>query len=77
MRVAKWDNGLAVGLPETVVTALGLEEGDEVEIRPAGAGTLEVRKVTARQEMLARLRKYRGRLPADFRFDRQEANGRG
>jgi len=30
------------------------------------------RKPTHR-ELLARLRKYRGRLPADFRFDRIEA----
>jgi antitoxin MazE len=77
MRVAKWDDSLAVRLPEAVVEALGLEEGDDIEIRAAGSSVLEVRKVTAPHEMLARLRKYRGRLPAGFRFDRQEANGRG
>ena len=76
MRVAKWDDGLAVRLPEAVVEALGLEEGDEVEVRPAGSGTLEVRKMTAGQEMLVQLRRFRGRLPAGFRFDRQEVNGR-
>ena len=27
-------------------------------------------------EMLKRLRKFRGRLPPDFRFDRQDANER-
>jgi antitoxin MazE len=26
--------------------------------------------------LLARIRKYRGRLPADFKFDRLEANAR-
>jgi antitoxin MazE len=28
------------------------------------------------RELLARLRKFRGRLPADFRFDRLEAHER-
>jgi antitoxin MazE len=77
MRVAKWEDGLVVRLPEAVVDRLGLKEGDDVEIRVAGARALEVQRVTVPREMLARLRKYRGRLPAGFRFDRQEADGRG
>jgi len=28
------------------------------------------------EEMFARLRKYRGKLPADFKFNREEANER-
>jgi len=28
------------------------------------------------EELLARLRQFRGRLPADFKFDREEANSR-
>ena len=31
MRVAKWGNSLAVRLPASVVEALGLQEGDEIE----------------------------------------------
>ena len=31
---------------------------------------------TLRGELIARLRKYRGRLPADFKWDRLEANER-
>ena len=34
----------------------------------------EVTKKPAARELLARLRKFRGRLPADFKFDRLEAN---
>jgi antitoxin component of MazEF toxin-antitoxin module len=37
MRVAKWGNSLAVRLPAAVVEALRLKEGDEIEIRVAGA----------------------------------------
>jgi antitoxin MazE len=76
MQVAKWGNSLAVRLPQSVVEALGLKEGDQIEIQVAGARRFEVTKAPTRQELLARLRKYRGRLPAGFRFDRLEANER-
>jgi len=76
MRVAKWGNSLAVRLPTAVTDALGLKEGDDIEIDVAGARLLEVRGKPAPRELLARLRKYRGRLPADFRFDRLEAHER-
>jgi antitoxin MazE len=36
-----------------------------------------VGKVPDQRELLARLRKYRGRLPKEFRFDRLEAHERG
>ncbi len=32
--------------------------------------------VPTTEELLARLRQFRGRLPADFKFDREEANSR-
>ncbi len=64
-------------LPAAVVEALGLEEGEEIEIHVAGACSLEIARKPSPRELLARLRKYRGRLPADFRFDRLEANERG
>ena len=34
------------------------------------------RRHPARKELLARLRKFRRRLPKDFKFDRLEANER-
>ena len=76
MQVAKWGNSLAVRLPATVVEALALKEGDELEIEVAGARAFEVRKRAGARELLARLRRFRGRLPADFKFDRLEANRR-
>jgi antitoxin MazE len=77
MQVSRWGNSLAVRLPATVVEALGLKEGEEVEIHVVGSRSLEVGRKPSNRELLARLRKYRGRLPADFRFDRLEANDRG
>ncbi len=76
MQVTKWGSSLAVRLPAAVVEALGLKPGDEIEIRVVGARALEVRKPPGGRELLASLRKYRGRLPAGFRFDRHEAHER-
>jgi len=76
MQVAKWGNSLAVRLPVAVVEALQLKEGDEIDVQVAGARLFEVSKRPASGELLARLRKFRGRLPAGFRFDRLEANER-
>ncbi len=77
MQISKWGNSLAVRLPASVIEALGLKEGDDIEIQVAGRGTFEIVKKPGARELLARLRKYRGRLPADFRFDRLEAHERG
>jgi antitoxin MazE len=76
VQVAKWGNSLAVRLPAAVVEALSLKEGDEVEIHVAGARVFEVKRRPGQRELLAKLRKLRGRLPADFKFDRLEANRR-
>jgi antitoxin MazE len=48
----------------------------QIEIRSAGSTEFEVSKVPGAMELLARLRKFRGRLPDSFNFDRPEANDR-
>ena len=76
MQVSRWGNSLALRLPAAVVEALGLSEGDDIEVRVAGARTFEVKKYPGSRELLARLRRFRGKLPADFVFDRDQAHGR-
>jgi antitoxin MazE len=76
MQVAKWGNSLAIRLPRSVVEALGLKEGDDIEIHLAGRRSFEIGRSPTPKELLKRLRKFRGRLPAGFRFDRLEANER-
>ena len=76
MHIAKWGNSLAVRLPAAVVEALDLKEGDEIEIHVADARQLGIARKPGRDELLERLRSFRGRLPADFKFDRAEANAR-
>jgi antitoxin MazE len=76
MQVAKWGNSLAVRLPRAVVEALGLKEGDEIEIRIAGKREFAVGRDRKKPEALARLRKLRRPLPEGFVFDRDEVNAR-
>jgi antitoxin MazE len=76
MQVAKWGNSLAIRLPAAVVEVLALKEGDEIEIRVADERLLGVARKPSREELLARLRAFRGIMPADFKFDREEANAR-
>jgi antitoxin MazE len=74
MQVSKCGNSLVVRLPALVTAALGPKEGDDIEIQVAGRCAFEIVKKPGAREVLARLRLFRGRLPADFRFDRLEAN---
>ena len=76
MLVSKWGDSLAVRLPESVVEALGLKEGDEIELHAADANDLSVSRKPTRTELIERLRQFEGRLPPDFKFDREEANAR-
>jgi antitoxin MazE len=74
MQVSKWGNSLAVRFPASLVQALDLKEGEEIDLHLVGARSFEVVKKPSVTELLSRLRELRGRLPADFHFDRLEAN---
>lgn len=76
MQLAKWGNSLAVRLPTALVQALDLKEGEEIELHAVGARSFEVCRKPEVAELLGRLRRFRGRLPPDFHFDRLEANER-
>jgi antitoxin MazE len=76
MKLAKWGNSLAVRLPSSVVEALDLKDGDDIEIEVVGARQLEVKRTEDSRQVLERLKKFRGRLPPDFHFDRLDANAR-
>lgn len=76
MQVSKWGNSLAVRFPASLVQALDLKEGEEIDLHLVGSRSFEVVKKPSVTELLARLHQFRGRLPADFHFDRLEANAR-
>ena len=59
-----------------LVETLQLKEGDEIELRAADAEKqrlVEVGKQPTKEELLAELRKYRGMVPAGYRFRREDA----
>lgn len=76
MQVAKWGNSLAVRLPVAVIEELGLKEGDDIQITVKAKDKMEVEKKRGVEEMLETLNKYSGRVPLDFKFDRDKANAR-
>jgi antitoxin MazE len=77
MQVSKWGNSLAVRLPKKVVAELDLKVGDEVELTPQGKAKIAVRRNNAREDALKRLLASNWTIPADFKFDREEAHERG
>ncbi|NBC34536.1 MAG: AbrB family transcriptional regulator [Alphaproteobacteria bacterium] len=77
MRISRWGNSLPVRLPVHVVKALDFQDEDSVNIRVTADGADELRKTGGVEDDLIRLQKYRGRMPADFKFDRSEAHERG
>ena len=78
MIVSKWGDSLAVRLSEDDVARLGLKEGDEVEVEVKKAEPQRSPEEAAkrRAEAFEQLRSFRGMMPADFKFDRDEANER-
>ncbi|MBI1868830.1 MAG: AbrB/MazE/SpoVT family DNA-binding domain-containing protein [Methylocystis sp.] len=76
MRVSKWGNSLAVRLPAKLVEELGVKEGDEVSITVKAEHAVEIEKTPALEELFAKVRKIRRPLPADFKFNREEAHER-
>jgi antitoxin MazE len=76
MQVAKWGNSLAVRIPKAVVTALKLKEGDDIEVVVAGARRFEIARDKRREAALARMKTLKWKLPADYKFSRDEANER-
>ena len=75
MQVSKWGNSLAIRLPSAVVEALALQEGDEIEVSVVGERVFQIQRKPTNAGLLAKLREHRGRLPADFKFDRLDVHG--
>ena len=76
MQVSKWGNSLAIRLPSVIVEALRLKEGDEVDVRVAGERAFDIALDRSRERALKRIKALAVDLPADWKFDRDEANAR-
>ncbi|MFZ4760125.1 MAG: AbrB/MazE/SpoVT family DNA-binding domain-containing protein [Burkholderiaceae bacterium] len=71
MKASRWGNSLGIRLPASVVEALGLAEGDEIEVEIVDQRSIEVRRKVTPRELVERLRRLRGTLPDDFKFERR------
>jgi antitoxin MazE len=81
MQVAKWGNSLAVRLPVALVQELGISDGDELLLQAAPRqaqlpASVTVERQPGKLEQLQAVRKFRAAWPADFSFNRDEANAR-
>lgn len=76
MKVAKWGNSLAIRIPKDVAAAMGIKEGDKVALEAGGNSVLRIDRELTQEEAIRSLRRFRGTMPADYKFDRDEANAR-
>lgn len=76
MQIGRWGNSLAVRLPNAVVEALHLKEGDDIAIEATEPRTFRVSRDGRKDAALDALRDLGWTLPADFKFSREEANER-
>jgi antitoxin MazE len=79
IQIGRWGNSLALRLPKAIVARLKLKEGDEIDatvIEEALTSADREARERRRQEALERIAQTRWPLPADYKFDREEANWR-
>ncbi len=76
MQVFRFEDSLAIRLPDELVQALKLKEGDEIEIGIAGPRDLTVARDRSREEAIEELRQLARPLPPGFKFDREESDER-
>ncbi len=76
MRVSKWGGGLGVRLPRAVVDELGLRTGDRLMIVSATRERLVVARDESRQRVIEWMRARALPVPADYAFNRDDANAR-
>ena len=79
MQIGRWGNSLAVRLPREIVEKFGLKEGDAIDTKvmeAALAGAKSAAVQARREAAIEEIRKRRIPLPAEWKFDREEANWR-
>lgn len=76
MKLTKTIDGYVVRVPDDVVTALGLKDGDDVDVRSTPAVLLTPVDPEKRARALEGMRGLARPLPPGYKFDREEANAR-
>ena len=79
IQIGKWGNSLAVRLPKEIVERLQLREGDTIDAQAIESALVHASRVADKERRrlaLEEIRRRRTPLPADWKFDRDEANWR-
>ena len=76
MIVIRIGDSLGIRLTAEDVARLGLKEGDEVVVKPLDVTPATITDPAERKAAIERLRRFEGMMPADYKFDRDEANER-
>ena len=76
MRVTRWNDALAVQIPDDVAKSLDLKEGDEVAISLMPGENEPPVSEEERQQALEYIKSRKWKFPAGWKFDRDEANER-
>lgn len=76
MKLMKTLDGYVVRVPEDVVAALGLKDGDAVDLRSSPAIVKTPVDPEKRSRALQGMRDLARPLPPGYKFDREEANAR-
>lgn len=75
MKLTKTPDGYVVQVPDDVVTALGLHEGDYVKV-VKGSDDAPRLSEARKNDLIAEIRALARPLPPGYVFDRDEANAR-
>ena len=76
MIVTRIGDSLGIRLTAEDVARLGLKEGDVVVVKPLDVTPATITDPAERKAAIERLRRFEGMMPADYKFDRDEANER-
>lgn len=76
MHLAKWGNSYAIRIPRDLVEKLNVELGDELVALISYDGSLRITRKLTSEEAIEDLKRFEGLIPANFKFDREEANAR-
>ncbi|WP_199553476.1 AbrB/MazE/SpoVT family DNA-binding domain-containing protein [Sandaracinobacteroides hominis] len=77
MQIARWGNSLAVRIPVDVARALGIKEGDDVDMKPGEDGTIILSMPGGREAILKKMDKLSRPLPENWKIDWDNENLRG
>ena len=76
-KVVKMGDDLVVVLPADDAERLGFQEGENVVVHHASeVAQQQPSKTMTKEQAMAVFEKYRGRIPAGYKFNRDEANER-